>query len=126
MDAQTSLFDGNSRPDVIKKFLLWDDFAGTLRQIYKNVERPAAEGKLQALAPNHPFPARKLERAELQASIDTMVGHGCQRLQVMLPAPFGYFGNRSGLPTERRWPAEVRHRTEKASPEVSAPSSHHS
>jgi hypothetical protein len=64
MDAQTSLFDDNVRPDVINKLLLWDDFAGALRQIYKNVECPAAEGKLHAFAPKYPVPARKLERAE--------------------------------------------------------------
>ena len=64
MDAQTSFLYGNARPDVIHKLLLWDDFADALRQIYKNVERPAAEGKLQAIAPKHPFSARKLERAE--------------------------------------------------------------
>ena len=71
MNAQTTFFDGNARPDVIKKFLLWDDIAGPLRQICKNVERPASEANLQTLAPEHPFPAGKLERAEPQASQST-------------------------------------------------------
>jgi hypothetical protein len=85
MDAQTSLLYGDARPDVIHKLLLWDDFAGALRQIYKNVERPAAEGKLQAIASKHPFSARKLERAKPQASINAIARHGCQRLQSTFP-----------------------------------------
>jgi len=85
MDAQTYLLYGNARPDVINKLLLWDDFAGALRQIYKNVERPAAEGELRALAPKHPFSARKLERAKPQTSINAIARHGCQRPQSTLP-----------------------------------------
>jgi hypothetical protein len=70
---------------VINKLLLWDDFAGALRQINKNVERPAAEGELRALAPKHPFSARKLERAKPRASINAIARHGCQRPQSTLP-----------------------------------------
>jgi hypothetical protein len=56
---------------MIEKFLLWDDIAGALRQICKNVECSVAEANLQTLASEHPFSAGKLERAEPQASEST-------------------------------------------------------
>ena len=74
MDAQTYLLYGNARPDVIDEFFLWDDFAGALRQIYENIERPVAEGNLHALAPEHPISSRQLKWSELEFAV-RITGH---------------------------------------------------
>src|SRR5580692_4405709 len=75
MDAQASLLYKNARPDVINKLFLWDDFAGALRQIYKNVERPAAERERNAIAAQDPLSARQLKRTELEFPVNLTSGH---------------------------------------------------
>ena len=55
VDSEAPLLDGYVRPDVINEFLLCDDLTRTLGKIDQDVERPAAKGKYDTVAPQHPL-----------------------------------------------------------------------
>jgi hypothetical protein len=61
---------------VIHEFLLCDHLTRTLGKVDQDVERPAAKGQYRTVAPKHPLPARKLEGAKLQISMNIADSHG--------------------------------------------------
>jgi len=76
VDPQASLLNGYVRPNVIDELLLRDDLTRAVGKIDQNIQRPTAEGKHLTVAPEYPLANRKLERAELQISMNTIVSHG--------------------------------------------------
>src|ERR1700744_4321242 len=86
MDAEAALLDHNVGPDMIDELFLCYDFAGTLSEINQNIERPAPEGEPDTGALKDCFEARKLERAELQFSVNVIARHGFQRGFFLFPA----------------------------------------
>src|SRR5258707_12307901 len=65
VDPDAPLLDGHVRPAVIGQFLLCDHLTGTPGKVDQDIEGPAAKGQHLTLAPQHPFPARKLKGAKL-------------------------------------------------------------
>jgi hypothetical protein len=66
MDAQTSLPNGNARPDVIDELLLRDDLTRAVGKINQNIKRPIPEGNHLAVAPEQSLANRKFERVKTQ------------------------------------------------------------
>src|SRR3984893_506932 len=76
VDPEASLLHGHVRPNVIDEVLLCDHLTRTLGKVDQDVERPAAKGQHHTLAPKRPLPARKLEGAKLQISLNMIVSQG--------------------------------------------------
>src|ERR1700733_8761759 len=76
VDSQASLLHGYVRPDVIDQLLLRNDLTRAGGKIDQDIQRPTTEGKHLPVAPEYPFPARKLEGAKLQVSMNAIVSHG--------------------------------------------------
>jgi len=75
VDSEAPLLYGYVRPDVIDELLLRDDLTRAIGKIDQNIQRPTAEGKHLAVAPEHPLANRKFERAETQLPMNYGARH---------------------------------------------------
>src|ERR1700733_12493616 len=72
VDSQASLLHGYAWPNAIDEFLLCDHLTRAVGKIDQDIQRPTAEGKHLPVAPECPLPARKLEGAKLQVSMNAI------------------------------------------------------